>query len=320
MKKLLTLAFLLATTLIFGQEENYEKIYLDSLNNETKMGNHKCYRIIKEDKINKEQLHVTDYYLDGKVKSEKTFLYNSYLNQIGSEKEYYPSGKLKSHKNYNENHELYGPLLFFYENGNKKIEAESVKINSDVNKEQTVLKILSYWDENSIQKVIDGNGFMIEENEFETIKGTIANGLKDGMWEGYNSKYKIPFVDKYESGKFVEGVSKDANNTEFSYSEKEKQPEFLKGGMTGLKKYINKNFITTTVSKNVSGMVFLEVTIGSDSKVKDVEVVRSLVKSLDKEAKRVIYTTSGLWTPGKFRGQNSDSKLTIPIELDIRVN
>lgn len=321
MKKKLILAFLLVSKLLLGQTQDYKKIYLDSLGHETTTENYKYYRIIKDYNLTKEKYEVTDYYKDGQIKCEKTCRNKEGYSQIGSEKEYYPSGKLKSHKNFNFDFEPYGAFYSLYENGHKAIEGDYVKLKTDAVEEHVVLRITSYWDENGMQKVIEGNGFMIDKDEYniESARGKLENGLKTGIWTGFNSKHKLQFADQYHSGIFIGGVSKDADNIEFSYLEIDKQPEF-KGGSLEFMKFIQKNYKTPDTNKDVKGRIFLEFTVNLEGNISGVKIVRGLDEKFDKEAVRMIYNSSnvGLWTPGEYRGKRVDIKYMLPIMIDVR--
>lgn len=325
MKKILTLAFILATTLLFGQSKNDKKIYLDSLGHVTTEGNHKYYRIIKSENILQLMLpnnEYTDYYLDGQIKTEVVFNHEGGSRKNGTEKEYYASGKLKSQTNLNNAHQQFGMFYSLYENGNKEIEGEFVKIKTDVVKEHIVLKILSYWDENGNQKVIDGNGLMIEKGKKidESSRGKVLNGLKTGIWTGFNSTHKIQFADQYESGIFIAGVSKDINNNEHTYLELDKLPGFRDEGMTGFTKFVQKNYVMPELEDTVKGRVFIEFSVDADSKVSDVKIMRGLHKKVDREAVRLIHYSSGLWTPGEYRGVKTKVRFTLPIVIDVEVN
>ncbi|RXR20674.1 hypothetical protein EQG63_01705 [Flavobacterium amnicola] len=320
MKKLLTLAFVLATTLLFGQTEKYKKYYLDSLGFETAVKDHKYYRIIKDYHLKKNEYEVTDYYLGGRIKTERTYSSKFHHSPIGSEKEYYPSGQLKNHRNYNLNSELYGPYISFYENGKKEIEGEVIKIKIDSVKEHQVLKIVSYWDENGTQKVFEGKGFMIEKdvNNIESSRGKLENGLKTGIWTGFNSKYKLQFADQYESGIFMGGMSKDGNGNENAYVNIERQPEF-KGGKEAYVNFVQKKFRIPEVDRDIKGRIYIKFNVNPDGNVSDAEIIRDLDEKLSKEAIRFVYSTSGLWTPGEYRGFKVKANFTLPIAIDVDV-
>lgn len=317
MKNYFLLAFLFATQLFFAQLKD-KKVFLDSLFSETTEGNHKYYRIVTDYNLNKEQYEVADYYLNGQVKSQGLFKDKDVYNRIGQHKEYYQSGKLKTDKNYDTDSQPTGVFYSLYENGNTEIDGRYVKIKTDVVKEHSILKIISYWDENGTQKVIEGNGSMIEKSDNETSRGKLVNGFKDGTWIGTNPSKKIQFVDKYESGIFIAGVSKDSTNTEFGYLEVNKMPEF-KTGQMDFYKYVGKNYNKPDIS-SIKGRLIVEFTIGTEGQIEDVKITKSLRKDLDIEAIRLIMSTNNLWNSGEYRGIKTSIKNSLPILIDIKVN
>ena len=56
--------------------------------------------------------------------------------------------------------------------------------------------------------------------------------------------------------------------------------------------------------------------VNSDGKIVDVQVVRGVEASLDKEAKRVIESMPA-WTPGRQGGKNVRVKYTLPIRFKL---
>jgi len=69
---------------------------------------------------------------------------------------------------------------------------------------------------------------------------------------------------------------------------------------------------------NISGRVFVEVTIDVDGSLTDAKVIRSVHPLLDAEALRVV-NSSPQWTPAKNRGKSVKAKLTFPFNFTIPV-
>ncbi|WP_300569765.1 energy transducer TonB [Flavobacterium sp.] len=317
MKNYFLLAFLFATQLLLAQSKD-KKIFLDSLWNQTNEGNHKYYRITTDYYLNKKGYQITDFYLNGQIKNQGSYEDKDGNGRIGQHKEYYSSGRLKTEKNYAADNRPSGPFNSFYENGNKEIEGEYVKIKTDVVEEHSILKVISYWDENGTQRIIEGNGTMIEKSEKETSRGKLVNGFKEGTWIGTNPSKKVQFVDKYESGIFIAGVSKDSTNTEFGYLEINKMPAF-KTGLMDFYKYVGKNF-NKPDTETIKGKLITEFTIGTEGQIQDVKIIKGLRKDLDIEAIRLIMSTDNSWNPGEYRGIKTEIKNTFPIVIDIKVN
>ncbi len=317
MKNRLFIIFSLFASSVFAQDNNDKKVFLDSLSKETTEGNHKYYRIIKNYSLQKDEYEIVDYYLNNQIKAEGLFKSKYKSAAMGEYKEYYQSGKLKSVTNYSTKNSQTDTFYSLYENGNREIEGEYVKIKKDNAREESTLKISSFWDENRIQKVINGNGFMIEKKEFETSSGKIKDGFKDGIWTGNNLTYKIQFTDEYESRNLTKGLSRDVNNKEFNYSKIEIIPEFP-GGMMGFSKYVQKKYKTPDVKKNIKGRILLRFLINANGKVDDVLILESLEKDCDNEAIKLINSTDGLWISGEYRGIKINFTYILPIMLDIR--
>jgi hypothetical protein len=318
MKKYNFIIFSLFTSSLFAQDNNDKKIFLDSLNQETTEESYKYYRIIKDYALEKDKYEIVDYYLNNHIKHQGFSHSKSGRLKIGQHKEFYESGNLKSVTNYNnENNNPTGNYFSLYENGKKEIDGEYTQITKDNLNKESVIKIISYWDENENQKIVEGNGFMIERGEFENSRGEIKGGFKDGIWKGIDLRYKIQFVEKYELGKFMGGVSRDALNIEFGYLEINKPPEFI-GGMHAFGMYIAHNYKTPSIQKSIKGKIFLGFTIGVGGEIEDIKIIQSLETDLDTEAIRLIKTTSNLWTPGEYRGIKQKIKFSLPINLNFQ--
>jgi protein TonB len=98
----------------------------------------------------------------------------------------------------------------------------------------------------------------------------------------------------------------------------EQQPEFP-GGVEAMYKWINSNIRYPTVAEEmgVSGRVVLQFVVGRDGVIRDIEVVRHVDPSLDKEAIRVV-SKMPKWIPGKQRGNPVSVKFTMPITFTLR--
>jgi len=97
----------------------------------------------------------------------------------------------------------------------------------------------------------------------------------------------------------------------------EENPEFI-GGMSKLYEYLGKNIQYPEMAKEngIQGKVFVQFVVWKDGTIKDVKVVKGVHKTLDSEALRVI-TRMPLWSPGKQRGKNVNTRFTLPIKFRI---
>ncbi len=93
----------------------------------------------------------------------------------------------------------------------------------------------------------------------------------------------------------------------------ENKPEFP-GGDQALMKYIAENIKYPVIAQEngIQGRVICQFVVNKDGSIVDIDVVRSVDPSLDKEAIRVIKSMPK-WKPGKQRGKAVRVKFTLPI-------
>lgn len=97
----------------------------------------------------------------------------------------------------------------------------------------------------------------------------------------------------------------------------EENPEFI-GGMAKLYEYLGKNIQYPEMAKEngIQGKVFVQFVVWKDGTIKDIRVVKGVHKTLDIEALRVIQKMP-IWSPGKQRGKNVNTRFTLPIKFRI---
>jgi hypothetical protein len=191
-----------------------KKIFLDSLNRECTPDNYSYTRVITNYSQKSIRYVITDFYKNGRKKMTGATLDRDILKIDGEFICYYKNGAKESVINYTDDHKN-GKEITWYENQSKKCEKQNIW-DSKTKKQQTL--ILNCWDENKNQTVTDGNGEFEEIDKFITQKGIIKDGLKQGSWEGSDSLRKIKFVDNYDKGILISGVSTDENNIQLTYS------------------------------------------------------------------------------------------------------
>ena len=98
----------------------------------------------------------------------------------------------------------------------------------------------------------------------------------------------------------------------------EVMPEYP-GGQGELLKYLAKSVKYPVIAQEngIQGRVTASFIVEKDGSIRDIEVMRGVDPSLDKEAIRVL---SGMpnWTPGKQRGQNVAVKYTVPVTFRLQ--
>ncbi|MDD3077711.1 MAG: energy transducer TonB [Paludibacter sp.] len=98
----------------------------------------------------------------------------------------------------------------------------------------------------------------------------------------------------------------------------EKMPSFP-GGDAALFKYLNDNVKYPVIAQEngIQGRVICQFVVNKDGSIVDVEVVRSVDPSLDKEAIRVIKSMPK-WSPGQQRGKPVRVKYTLPVNFRLQ--
>jgi len=98
----------------------------------------------------------------------------------------------------------------------------------------------------------------------------------------------------------------------------ETMPSFP-GGDAALFKFLNDNIKYPVIAQEngIQGRVICQFVVNRDGSIVDVEVVRSVDPSLDKEAVRVIKAMPR-WAPGKQRGKAVRVKYTLPVNFRLQ--
>lgn len=98
----------------------------------------------------------------------------------------------------------------------------------------------------------------------------------------------------------------------------ENKPEFP-GGDGALLKFINQSIKYPVIAQEngIQGRVVCSFVINRDGSVVDVEVLKGIDPSLDKEAIRVV-SNMPKWEPGKQRGKPVRVKFTVPITFRLQ--
>lgn len=99
------------------------------------------------------------------------------------------------------------------------------------------------------------------------------------------------------------------------YEDVEQMPSFP-GGQWALMQYVARNIKYTVVAQEngIEGHVVVSFVVERDGSITDVQVVRSVVPSLDREALRVIRSMPK-WIPGKQNGQAVRVKYNVPVSF-----
>lgn len=98
----------------------------------------------------------------------------------------------------------------------------------------------------------------------------------------------------------------------------ETMPSFP-GGDQALFKFLGENVKYPVIAQEngIQGRVICQFVVNKDGSIVDVEVVRPVDPSLDKEAIRVIKAMPN-WSPGKQRGKSVRVKYTLPVNFKLQ--
>ncbi|MDD4489161.1 MAG: energy transducer TonB [Paludibacter sp.] len=113
-------------------------------------------------------------------------------------------------------------------------------------------------------------------------------------------------------------VKVEEEDTEVVFMVVESMPSFP-GGDAALFKYLNDNIKYPVIAQEsgIQGRVICQFVVNRDGSIVDIEVVRSVDRSLDAEAVRVIQNMPK-WTPGKQRGKTVRVKYTLPVNFRLQ--
>lgn len=318
MRKILLLLLYLFPIGLVAQNENDIIIYLDSTFATTSNGDHTYYTIIKNSKIKQKEYEVVQYYVSGKIESEGRSRSNEYFDKIGKITSYYENGNMKSLKFYKEYYPE-GKCTFWHENGTKKAEGEYIVIplKEFKNFKTSKLKINNYWNNENIQKVINGNGALEDDGMFDVYDpnsislGKIKNGFKDETWTGKSKNPKLQFTELYKDGELISGTSVDELNQSYSYSETRKVATPA-GGMNVFYKYIQNKFIQPEDESFKGGKTITRFDIDNQGNISNARNSRSLTPETDNQALKLIEEFKR-FEPAEFRGVKIKSTYTLPI-------
>ena len=309
-KKLFIYLFvLILTNTIYAQINTKKLFYVDAFfvtSNEKKF---EYIKEIEEYDTNKKAYSVNIYYKSGKIYLTGTTLDKDKVILDGKCLYYFENGKKKRVANY-ENNKLIDKQYYYHENGVFKLESE---VEVSKNKKESTLKILNYFDENNVQKVTNGEGEYVEDGwNDQTSTGTIKNFLKEGIWRGNLIGKKVSFTEQYNKGKLVVGHSLDSLNNKFTYNVVNERAH-PKKGMNDFYNYLKKNdIIPKNINSKITGKIIINIDINENGKLENVSAYTGDQYGITENAIQLISQYEN-WIPGKHRGVNVKTHLTLPI-------
>jgi hypothetical protein len=281
-------------------------IFLDSLMLPTDEGKHIFYRVVQDYDTDRKQYAFKEYYLSGNLKTEGFTSSKDYRTLTSRFISYYENGNKETEGEFVQGQPL-GVFETWYPDAKKKLEGNYVKHPENYSNQ---LEVLQYWDAGGAHKVINGNGYFIDEEEYRVFSGKITNRVRDSIWTGRTRNGKISFRETYSNGKFISGTSTDESNISREYFGLEQKPEYA-GGTAEFYKYVAKNY--TIPNKGAAyGRIIVKFVVEKDGRITDIVIVRGLNEKMDAEAIRVVKSSTG-WKPGLQRGIPVRVQYSLPI-------
>ena len=148
--------------------------------------------------------------------------------------------------------------------------------------------------------VVDDN-IKIDDNMFQNLEDDANSGVE--------------IMDYIESAPEEETIEEEA----IPFQLVEEKPSFNGGDANEFSKWVNSRLVYPEIAKEngVQGRVTLQFTVNADGSVSNVQVLRGVDSSLDKEAVRVV-SSSPKWKPGKQRDRAVKVTYTFPVIFQLR--
>ena len=172
-----------------------------------------------------------------------------------------------------------------------------------------------YGSYSSIDPEIRDGIFKIYENgNLLYIKEYSNNKLNGNVFSFYNYG-SIKCKRIYSNDSLISSKCFDEHDKEIPNIIDIVMPKFNNSGMNEFKKYVQTNLLYPQEAKSygLSGRVLVEFKIDKKGYVKDIKIIESDNNIFNKEAIRVILTSSGMWIPGQRYGEPYEVKFVFPV-------
>jgi TonB family protein len=187
-----------------------------------------------------------------------------------------------------------GQLISYYSNGHKKT-------------------LLSY-DQGSLH----GARFEWYNSGNPRFSVTYKHGNYHGEMKSYYESGALKREELYDEGKQVWGKCYDEEGGEVAFIPYEVMPQFP-GGEKAMMRYLASNIRYPELSfrNNVQGLVVLTFIVDKEGEIKNVGVLKSVNKELDREAIRVVRKMPK-WKSGLLEGEKVQANYTLPVKFSIK--
>ncbi len=312
MKKFVFTAVLFFSLVSFGQSSNDKVVYLDSLGLETDSISFKTKKVIEDFNLEKNIYNVKEYSSQNILLVSKQIKSKKFQTLDGEYIEFHTNGNIKKKFKY-ENQKQVGEVKTWYRNGNLEFEG-----NYNLVDKKTELFIKSFWDENGVQKVINGEGIFVEteigiKNDTLKITGPIVKGQKDGVWKNLKDGYPN-IEDSYEKGKFISGKTKHTENEIYSYNEVTTHAQPNEGIQSFRKKMATNLKFPVSNSLNLNTIVGFDVSFNGS--IENIKILKETRQDVSESVINFMKAESN-WIPSKYRGKSKKSFYKLPISIQI---
>ena len=147
----------------------------------------------------------------------------------------------------------------------------------------------------------------VVDDDVELADVEIASSEDDAS-AAQQETYVAPVVEEEEEEESAQQI----------FTVVEKQPEFP-GGMSELMKFLAKSIKYPVIAQEngIQGRVVCSFVVNRDGSIVDIQVMRGVDPSLDKEAVRVI-STMPKWKPGEQRGKPVRVRFILPVQFRLQ--
>lgn len=258
---------------------------------------------------------ICDYNADGKLMSAWHYSAENPYVREGPVSWYRDNSHASSSGQYAKGKRI-GQWTDFYSNGQRKRQYTYPAPDSTADNDNYITD--NSWDSTGRAEVRDGNGFYRVRNDSSGIvieSGMIRNGLRHGIWEGFDKDGQKAYEDEYTNGKFIRGNRFEENGACLAYDSLYIAPVFP-GGMDAMMRSVYRTikYPREEIDMGTEGTVIVGFTIDKKGNVSDVTVQRSVSALIDKEAVRVV-SRMPAWTPGLQRGKPVAVAYRLPIRF-----
>lgn len=280
-------------------------------------GNADYIRIYQKEKRRDTYYNLTEYYPDQQVKRTGQVSEVEDLPAFhGKVTSYYKDGQVESEVEWVEGKPM-GEARYFYPDG----QLQKIMIHSGVSERDKFLvpdTLREYYDSVGKVLVMNRNGYVKythENGDWE--EGAYQEGVKQGEWKGTFMEKKYSYIEQYERGKLVTGVSRDSTGKENVYKSLQVPPKYGDGdddnGIKNFRLTVLGIFMANSGPAE-NGLTKIEFFIDEDGYPTSYKLLVSPNGKMGRAGVDAV-RRAGRWTPGYERGVPVRVKYTIPFTV-----